>query len=50
MDDHDGLIYVADYGSPMNILSNVFNLGHYFYETLAPIKLVPKEEVGDKIL
>jgi hypothetical protein len=39
IEDDDGLIYVADYGSPMNILSNTINLGHYFYETLIPKKV-----------
>ena len=47
IEDNDGLIYVADYGSPMNILSNVFNLGHSFYETMIPKKVVSKKEDVD---
>jgi hypothetical protein len=49
IEDNDGLIYVADYGSPMNLLTNVSNLGHYFYETMIPKKKILKkeEEIGD---
>ena len=39
IEDNDGLIYIMDYGSPMNILSNTINLGHYFYETMIPKKV-----------
>jgi hypothetical protein len=41
IEDDDGLIYTVDYGSPMNILSNTINLGHYFYETMIPKKAKP---------
>ncbi len=41
IEDDDGLIYTVDYGSPMNVLSNTINLGHYFYETMIPKKAKP---------
>jgi ribosomal protein L16 Arg81 hydroxylase len=44
IEDDDGLIYCADYGSPMNIAANTFNLGHYFYETMIPKKNVVKKD------
>ena len=47
IEDDDGLIYVADYGSPMNILSNTVNLGHYFYETMIPKKNKPNTRSDD---
>jgi hypothetical protein len=47
IEDDDGLIYVADYGSPMNILSNTVNLGHYFYETMIPKKNKPNTGSDD---
>lgn len=47
IEDDDGLIYVADYGSPMNILSNTINLGHYFYETMIPKKVKPNTGSDD---
>jgi hypothetical protein len=47
IEDDDGLIYVADYGSPMNILSNTINLGHYFYETMIPKKAKPNTGSDD---
>ena len=47
IEDNDGLIYVADYGSPMNILSNTVNLGHYFYETMIPKKVKPNTGSDD---
>ena len=36
-----------DYGSPMNILSNTVNLGHYFYETMIPKKVKPNTGSDD---
>ena len=45
IEDDDGLLYTMDYGSPMNILSNTINLGHYFYETMIPKKV--KQNVGN---
>jgi hypothetical protein len=47
IEDDDGLIYVADYGSPMNILSNTVNLGHYFYETMISKKVKPNTGSDD---
>ena len=47
IEDDDGLIYVADYGSPMNIISNTINLGHYFYETMIPKKVKPNTGSDD---
>jgi hypothetical protein len=51
IESDDGLIYCADYGSPMNILSNVVNLGHYFYETMIPKrekkKVIDADAVAD---
>lgn len=44
IEDDDGLIYCADYGSPMNIAANTFNLGHYFYETMIPKKAAVKKD------
>lgn len=32
MKDENNLVHVFNYGSVMNVLSNVFNLGHYYYE------------------
>ena len=40
-DDH--VAHVFDYSSPMNILSNVFNIGHHLFEKYGP-KAGPKEE------
>jgi hypothetical protein len=39
-DDH--VAHVFDYSSPMNILSNVFNIGHHLFEKYGP-KAGPKE-------
>lgn len=47
IEDDDGLIYTMDYGSPMNILSNTINLGHYFYETMIPKKVKPNTGSDD---
>ena len=47
IEDDDGLLYTMDYGSPMNILSNTVNLGHYFYETMIPKKVKPKTGSDD---
>jgi hypothetical protein len=47
IEDDDGLLYMMDYGSPMNILSNTINLGHYFYETLIPKKVKPNTGSDD---
>lgn len=47
IEDDDGLIYCADYGSPMNIAANTFNLGHYFYETMIPKKAAVKKDDDD---
>jgi hypothetical protein len=38
IENDDGLVYIMDYGSPMNVASNTFNLGYYFYETMIPKK------------
>ena len=43
IEDDDGLIYLMDYGSPMNITANTINLGHYFYETMVAKPDVKKE-------
>jgi len=32
MKDENNLVHVFNYGSVMNVLSNVFNLGHHYYE------------------
>ena len=40
-DDH--VAHVFDYSSPMNILSNVFNIGHHLFEKYGP-RVGPKEE------
>jgi hypothetical protein len=40
-DDH--VAHVFDYSSPMNILSNMFNIGHHLFEKYGP-KAGPKEE------
>jgi len=40
-DDH--VAHVFDYGSPMNILANVFNIGHHLFEKYGP-KAGQKEE------
>ena len=47
IEDDDGLVYTMDYGSPMNILSNTVNLGHYFYETMIPKKAKPNTGSDD---
>jgi hypothetical protein len=47
IEDDNGLIYTMDYGSPMNILSNTVNLGHYFYETMIPKKVKPNTGSDD---
>lgn len=47
IEDDDGLLYTMDYGSPMNILSNTINLGHYFYETMIPKKVKPNTGSDD---
>ena len=43
IENDDGLIYLMDYGSPMNIIANTINLGHYFFETMASKPYVKKE-------
>jgi hypothetical protein len=30
--EENHLVHVFNYGSAMNVLSNVFNLGHHYYE------------------
>jgi hypothetical protein len=40
-DDH--VAHVFDYSSPMNILSNIINIGHHLFEKYGP-KAGPKEE------
>jgi hypothetical protein len=40
-DDH--VCHVFDYSSPMNIMSNVFNIGHHLFEKYGPSKMGLKE-------
>jgi hypothetical protein len=40
--DDDHVCHVFDYSSPMNILSNMFNIGHHLFEKYGP-KAGPKE-------
>ena len=40
-DDH--VAHVFDYSSPMNIMSNVFNIGHHLFEKYGP-RVAHKEE------
>ena len=41
--DSDHVAHVFDYSSPMNILANVFNIGHHLFEKYGP-KAGQKEE------
>lgn len=41
--DDDHVAHVFNYSSPMNILSNAFNIGHHLFEKYGP-KAGPKEE------
>jgi len=39
----DSVCYVFDYSSPMNILSNMLNIGHHLFEKYGPSKMGKKE-------
>jgi ribosomal protein L16 Arg81 hydroxylase len=42
--EENHLVHVFNYGSAMNVLSNVFNLGHHYYDKFVSKKISVKAD------